>query len=118
MNSSGHISVQGGRSIYYESYGKIGVIPVVILHGGPGGGMNKNSLSLYDLKTWFVVMFDQRKPNENKKTKKPKKTKPTKTNKIFCQETSDGSKSSPRCLRTALFDRLYPFAQGNYANAP
>lgn len=60
MNASGYISVHGGHSIYYESYGKIGGTPAVILHGGPGGGMNKNSLSFYDLKTWFVVMFDQR----------------------------------------------------------
>ena len=60
MNSLGYVSVHGGHSIYYESYGKIGGIPAVILHGGPGGGMNMNSLKYYDLKKWFVIMFDQR----------------------------------------------------------
>jgi proline iminopeptidase len=60
MNASGYMSVDGGHSIYYESYGKIGGIPAVILHGGPGGGMSRNSLSMYDLNIWFVVVFDQR----------------------------------------------------------
>ena len=54
---SGFLSNEGHK-IYYEAYGK--GRPAVVLHGGPGGGMQKSALSAYDLKKWFVVMFDQR----------------------------------------------------------
>ena len=55
---SGWLPVSGGHSIYYEVHGH--GRPAVILHGGPGGAMNRNYLSSYDLKKWCVVMFDQR----------------------------------------------------------
>jgi len=47
-----------GHTIYYEVHGK--GRPAVVLHGGPGGGLQKSALSSYDLKKWCVVMFDQR----------------------------------------------------------
>ena len=47
-----------GHKIYYEVHGK--GRPAVVLHGGPGGGMQKSALAAYDLKKWCVVMFDQR----------------------------------------------------------
>jgi len=55
---SGHLPVSGGHSIYYETHGT--GKPVVILHGGPGGGIQHTTLSLYDLTKWRVVLFDQR----------------------------------------------------------
>jgi len=47
-----------GHKIYYEIHGK--GRPAVVLHGGPGGGLQKSALAAYDLKKWCVVMFDQR----------------------------------------------------------
>ena len=47
-----------GHKIYYEIHGK--GRPAVVLHGGPGGGLQKSALAIYDLKKWCVVMFDQR----------------------------------------------------------
>ena len=44
-----------GHKIYYEVHGK--GRPAVVLHGGPGGGMQKSVLAAYDLKKWCVVMF-------------------------------------------------------------
>ena len=47
-----------GHKIYYEIHGK--GRPAVVLHGGPGGGMQKSALAIYDLTKWCVLMFDQR----------------------------------------------------------
>ena len=55
---SGYLAVSGGHRIYYEKHGT--GRPAVILHGGPGGGMDHHVLSSYDLKKWCVVLFDQR----------------------------------------------------------
>jgi proline iminopeptidase len=60
MLCSGHLSVSGGHNIYYETYGKRDGRPAVVLHGGPGGGSNPKMADIYDLKKWFVVLFDQR----------------------------------------------------------
>ena len=57
---SGHLSVSGGHQIYYEKHGKSNARPAVVLHGGPGGGMNRSILTTFDLKQWCVVLFDQR----------------------------------------------------------
>jgi len=53
----GYLDVPGHK-IYYEIYGK--GRPAVVLHGGPGGGIQKSALAAYDLKKWRVLMFDQR----------------------------------------------------------
>jgi len=34
--------------------------PAVVLHGGPGGGMQRGALKSFNLKKWCVLMFDQR----------------------------------------------------------
>ena len=56
---SGHLPVSGGHQIYYEQHGK--GRPIVVLHGGPGGGgMSQTVLSSIDLTAWCVILFDQR----------------------------------------------------------
>ena len=62
---SGYLPVSGGHTIYYEIHGydcekDKKKKPVVVLHGGPGGGMQKDSLSWFDLSKWRVLLFDQR----------------------------------------------------------
>jgi proline iminopeptidase len=56
---SGHLPVSGGHSIYYEKHGTA-CKPSLILHGGPGGGLQRHTLSLYDLNKCCVILFDQR----------------------------------------------------------
>ena len=57
---SGYLERPGGHHIYYEAHGNPNGRSAVVLHGGPGGGMNKKMTAIYDLKKWFVVLFDQR----------------------------------------------------------
>ena len=55
-----HLDVGHGHKIYYELHGSPQGKPVVVLHGGPGGGMQRSTLRLFDLKRWRVLLFDQR----------------------------------------------------------
>ena len=52
------LSVGDGHTIYYEVWGT--GRPALVLHGGPGGGLQRTDLAPYDLRKWRVVMFDQR----------------------------------------------------------
>lgn len=54
----GFLPVGNGHTIYYEVHGK--GRPALVLHGGPGGGMQHSALQPFDLTQWCVVMFDQR----------------------------------------------------------
>lgn len=55
-----YLDVGDGHTMYYETHGVSDGIPIVILHGGPGGGSSSDYLHFFDLKKWFVVMYDQR----------------------------------------------------------
>ena len=46
--------------MHYEEYGIPTGKPVVILHGGPGGGLIPGTKKLFNLKKWRIIMFDQR----------------------------------------------------------
>lgn len=54
------LDVGQGHTMYYETHGNRKGKPVVVLHGGPGGGIAPLVLRLFDLKKWFVVLYDQR----------------------------------------------------------
>ena len=60
MLSSGMLDVGGGHRVYYEEHGSAKGKPVVVLHGGPGGGLERWLLGLFNLKKWRIVLFDQR----------------------------------------------------------
>jgi proline iminopeptidase len=55
---SGYLPVSGGHQIYYEMHGQ--GRPAIVLHGGPGGGIDRSVIKTFDLTTWCVVVFDQR----------------------------------------------------------
>ena len=44
--------------MYYEEHGR--GRPVLVLHGGPGGGLQRSQLAHFNLSKWHVIMFDQR----------------------------------------------------------
>lgn len=55
-----YLDVGDGHRVYYEVHGSPQGKPVVVLHGGPGGGIQHSLLKLFDLKRWRVLLFDQR----------------------------------------------------------
>jgi len=49
-----------GHSIYVEQCGNPEGIPVVVLHGGPGGGCSPAMRRYFDPEHYRIVLFDQR----------------------------------------------------------
>jgi proline iminopeptidase len=54
------LDVGDGHTMHYKEFGSPNGKPVVVLHGGPGGGLQRGVLKFFDLKRWRVIMYDQR----------------------------------------------------------
>jgi proline iminopeptidase len=54
------IDVGDGHQLYVESVGRVGGIPAVYLHGGPGSGCQPDHRRLFDAERFHAVLFDQR----------------------------------------------------------
>ncbi|MEY8839299.1 prolyl aminopeptidase, partial [Cribrihabitans sp. XS_ASV171] len=54
------VDVGQGHRIYVEQYGNPDGVPVVVLHGGPGGGCSPAMRRYFDPAIYRVVLFDQR----------------------------------------------------------
>lgn len=54
------LDVSGGHRIYVEQCGNPTGMPVVVLHGGPGGGCGPTMRRFFDPEVYRVVLFDQR----------------------------------------------------------
>ncbi|TYO89526.1 prolyl aminopeptidase [Oceanicella actignis] len=54
------LQVPGGHDLYVEECGAPLGEPVVVLHGGPGGGCSPAMRSFFDPRRWRAVLFDQR----------------------------------------------------------
>jgi proline iminopeptidase len=57
---SGTLPVSDLHTIYYERVGNPDGIPVVFLHGGPGGGLIPMYRQYFDPAAYHVILFDQR----------------------------------------------------------
>lgn len=57
---SGMLRVSDIHEIYWERVGNPEGIPVVFLHGGPGGGLIPLYRQFFDPKVYHVILFDQR----------------------------------------------------------
>ena len=57
---SGMLKVSDIHDIYYERVGNPEGIPVVFLHGGPGGGLIPMYRQFFDPKAYHGILFDQR----------------------------------------------------------
>ena len=56
----GMLAVSPVHTIYYEQCGNPEGLPVVFLHGGPGGGVIPDYRRFFDPEAYRVVLFDQR----------------------------------------------------------
>jgi proline iminopeptidase len=56
----GRFRVSDLHEIYYEECGNPDGKPVVVLHGGPGGGISSFLRRLHDPKLYRIILFDQR----------------------------------------------------------
>jgi proline iminopeptidase len=57
---SGLLEVGDGHQMYYEQCGAAAGLPVIFLHGGPGGGCVHRHRELFDLTRYRVTLYDQR----------------------------------------------------------
>lgn len=56
----GELKVSDIHTIYFEQSGNKDGIPVVFLHGGPGGGVSNRDRRFFDPAAYHIVLFDQR----------------------------------------------------------
>jgi len=56
----GRLAVDALHTLYWETCGRAGGVPVVYLHGGPGGGCLPYHRRFFDPAFWRIVLFDQR----------------------------------------------------------
>ena len=54
------VDVGDGHRVYVEQCGKPDGVPVLVLHGGPGGGCSPAMRRYFDPAVYRVVLFDQR----------------------------------------------------------
>ena len=57
---SGRLAVSDLHTIYYEQAGNPKGKPVVVLHGGPGGGVEPTQRRFFDPAAYRIILFDQR----------------------------------------------------------
>lgn len=58
--SSGHLAVDDTHQIYWEQCGNPDGVPVVFLHGGPGGGISPAFRRFFAPDHYRIILFDQR----------------------------------------------------------
>jgi proline iminopeptidase len=59
-DATGRLAVDPRHALYWESSGNPYGVPVVFLHGGPGGGCLPYHRRFFDPGFWRIVLFDQR----------------------------------------------------------
>lgn len=57
---TGRLKVSDLHELYFEECGSPAGKPVVLLHGGPGGGINPIMRRYHDPRAYRIVLFDQR----------------------------------------------------------
>lgn len=57
---SGHLRVSDEHEMYYEQSGNPRGLPVLFVHGGPGGGTEAAYRRFFDPRVYRIILFDQR----------------------------------------------------------
>ncbi len=58
--ATGRIALDGTHTLHWEACGKRGGVPLVFLHGGPGGGSLPHHRRFYDPAFFDITLYDQR----------------------------------------------------------
>lgn len=56
----GFLAVSSLHKLWYAQYGNKNGVPVLVVHGGPGGGCNESVVTNFDLDFYRVILLDQR----------------------------------------------------------
>ncbi|MBV53617.1 MAG: prolyl aminopeptidase [Coxiellaceae bacterium] len=56
----GHLAVSKQHRVYYEQCGNPQGVPVLVVHGGPGGGCQDKMRSFFDPAYYRIILVDQR----------------------------------------------------------
>lgn len=56
----GELAVSAIHTLYYEQVGNPQGIPILFLHGGPGGGISPDHRRYFDPHVYHIILFDQR----------------------------------------------------------
>ena len=59
-NRIGRLAVDDIHTLYWEECGNPDGVPVIFLHGGPGGGLSTAHRQFFDPAFYRIVLFDQR----------------------------------------------------------
>lgn len=55
-----HLNVDDIHTLYVEEAGSPEGVPVLFVHGGPGGGCSENDRRFFDPEKYRIILFDQR----------------------------------------------------------
>ena len=62
----GYLTVSSIHELWYGQYGNPNGVPVVVLHGGPGGGCHEDDTKFFDPVFWRIILLDQRAAKRSK----------------------------------------------------
>jgi len=68
-NTKFFIQVDRTHKLYIEECGNKKGVPVVYLHGGPGGSISAKNRRLFNPKKYWIILFDQRGSGKSKPSK-------------------------------------------------
>ncbi len=57
---SGYLTVDDTHQLYWEQCGNPDGVPILVLHGGPGGGCTTTHRRFFDPAHYRIILFDQR----------------------------------------------------------
>ncbi|KAI0205329.1 prolyl aminopeptidase [Astrocystis sublimbata] len=66
---SSYLKVDDIHELFYEQYGKKDGLPVIFLHGGPGGSTSPQNTKFFNPSIYRVVLLDQRGAGKSRPTR-------------------------------------------------
>lgn len=63
---SGYLPSMDGHDVFWETFGDASKPAILLLHGGPGGGVSARMPRLFDPARWHIVAIDQRGAGRSK----------------------------------------------------